>query len=176
MRNFKYALIIILGVVILGCDNEDDNTAEQSNNQNQLIGNWVAQDMTFSGNPTLTIQGVSLPADVNGEPYDIDLSLEFTENPNEYTTDGTFSVEVTVSALGFSETDNLENLSIIPDGIWEINNQTITFSSIQESLDLKITELTLDTLTLSGVIEDTVDLEGTSNDVAIDVVFEFIKS
>lgn len=154
MKKLNY-LCLVLFLVFASCSNDDDGDTP-SDVSGDLLGVWVGQTLDFTGTAVTEYLGQDVVADLVGEAYDVDYTLTFTENPNEVTTDGSYNLEVTTTALGQTQTETLENVELLGDGTWERSGNVLTIESQGQIAVATILELTDTTLKLG--IETTQDV------------------
>ena len=149
-------LFIALALVLVSCS--DDDTPNPSDTSGNLIGTWIGQDVDYTGSSSTTVQGQSFDATFVGEAYDVDYTLTFTENPNEVISDGSYSIELTTTALGQTQVDNLENLEFLSNGTWSQSGNVLTVVTDGEASDATIIQLT-DTMLVLQIIDSQTAVE-----------------
>ncbi len=161
-------LFVALFLVFTSCSKDDDSSSDTSGD---ILGKWDMTSYDYVGKTVTSTQGQTLTTDFVGEAFDIDYNIAFEENPNEITSEGSFSLKLTSTVLGQATTQNISNFDVgITSGTWEKNGNEIITKSIRGEANMKIEELTNTSLVLS--IEEELDLSqsgfpGTSNIKAV---------
>lgn len=173
MKKFN-VVCIALALVLTACSSDDDNVSPGDTSGN-LLGTWIGQDVDYTGNSVTSVQGQDITATFVGEAYDVDYSITFTENPNEVVADGSYSIELTTTVLGQSQTENVENIEFFSDGAWSRSGDELTIVSSEDTTVATIIELTDTTLILAvSETEDSVT-EGFDISTNIDVIVTYTK-
>ncbi len=123
-------------------NNNDDNTTAD------LIGDWTGTAVDYTGTSVTEGGGVSITSTFVGTGYDVNYVLTFSENPNEMTADGTYSIELETTIQGQTTTQNFENLQFDTVGEWTRDGNVLTITQNGETQEAVITELTDTNLTL----------------------------
>jgi hypothetical protein len=158
MKKLNY-LFIVLALVLTACSSDDDSNPP-GDTSGDLIGTWIGQDVDYTGSSSTTVQGQSFDATFVGEAYDVDYTLTFTENPNEIISDGSYSIELTTTALGQTQVDNVENLEFLNSGTWTQSGNMLTVISEGNESEATILQLTDTMLVLELIDSQTVVQEG----------------
>ena len=143
------ALFIALALILTACSS-DDSATEISGS---IVGTWKGVSVDYSGTTVTSALGQTINADYVGEAYDIDYSLTFTENPNDLISTGSYSIKLTTTVAGQTTTNNVENLKVISDGTWAINNDELTITTSNGVGVMKIIKLTDSALVLTATQE-----------------------
>ena len=149
MRSY---LIIFSFITLLlnGCSS--DNTENIDVSVSNLLGTWDLVEMTTqNGTATITEDGNSITVDFSLETSNENLQINFNEDPDTVTSQGSFTQITTVSILGQSETEETTIQGDFLEGDWELVNNRIIISSTEDALDdfmpsfeiMEITETTL---------------------------------
>jgi len=143
-------------MTIVSCSNDDD--AGPTTN-GDLVGTWVGQTIDYSGTTVTSFEGQEIVADFVGEGYDVDYTVTFTENPNEATSDGSYSLELTTTIAGQTTTENQENIQFLETSAWSRSGNELTLTTADgESTTGTIQELTATTLVLAiETVEETTE-------------------
>ena len=120
-------------------------------------------------------QGQNISATFNGEGYDVDYTLTFTENPNKVVSDGSYSIELTTTANGQSTTQNIENLEFLSSGEWSMNGNTLNVTVDNETDEITIVQLTDDTMVLKGQEVQTMSQGGFTVTSTTNIILTFTK-
>ncbi|ARV11449.1 hypothetical protein BTO09_03440 [Gilvibacter sp. SZ-19] len=171
MKHLKLLALLLLVPVYIACSSDDDNNTTQEEVEASLVGTWTAETIDFDSTITTTVEGLPVTATQEGEGFDIDATITFSEDPNTVNSDGQFSMTVTTTFLGVSETETLENLDLIGDGMWTLSDNTLVITGTADDQDATITVelLTADSLRLR--IEQTEMLDTPVGTGEVDAVF-----
>ena len=144
-------LCIALALVLTACSSDDDG-GTPPNNTSDVAGTWIALDVLYSGQTVAEAVGQTITSDFVGDAFDVDYTLTFSENPNVYVSEGSYSVELTTTTLGQTQVFDVENLEFVGDGEWSRNGSELSVTFDGETNVMTILELTDTTLRL-GVTE-----------------------
>ncbi|KJD34542.1 hypothetical protein PK35_01780 [Tamlana nanhaiensis] len=159
--------------MLWSCSSDSENNTEQDTNA--LIGTWVAQDITNTGTATFDILGETITAPIEGQGYDVDFTLSFSENPDNYTTEGSFGLEISVTYLFQTMTERIDNQEFLGNGTWSKQGNTITIVENGETTILTIKELTSTRLILTGHETEDITEDGITYTSEFDLEASFIK-
>lgn len=132
-------IIFAMLFIITGCKKEDDN---QPNIDGNIAGVWNCTAIDYTGSTVTEMSGQSLTTDFVGEGYDIDFTLTFTENPNNVTSDGSYSTKLTTTFMGQSTEQFIEGQSFTYTGTWTMNGSELSITQGGETSVATIEELT----------------------------------
>lgn len=172
MKYLNYLCFVPL-LVFASCSNDDgDNSSDVSGD---LLGVWIGQEVDYTGTAVTEYLGQDIVATFVGEGYDVDYALTFSENPNEVITDGTYSLELTTTVLGQTQSENLENVELFGDGAWERSGNVVTIESQGQTAIATILELTANTLILSIETTQDVSQQGLIFNTTVNVVATYTR-
>ena len=172
MKNLKLLALLLLVPMYIACSSDDDTTTTtEEEAEVSLVGTWTAETIDFDSTITTVVEGLPVTATQEGEGFDIDATVTFSEDPNEVSSEGQFSMTVTTTFLGVSEEETLENLDLLGDGTWSLEDNTLTITGTADDQDAVITIelLTADMLRLR--IEQTEILDTPVGSGEVDAVF-----
>lgn len=170
MKKITY-LFLALTLVITSCSKDDDSAPQISGS---ISGTWNMISYNYTGTTITEFQGQSITSDFVAEAFDIDYSITFEENPNNLTTDGTFSLRLTTTALGQTQTQTLSNVDAVDTGAtWELSNDEIITMANGETGILKIIELTENSLILSTNDVRDISQQGANINSSLDATLTF---
>jgi len=173
MKKLNLLFLAIFTMAIVSCSSDDDNGG--SNTTGDLLGTWVGQTVNYSGSTVTTFQGQNITADFVGEGYDVDYTLTFSENPNEVTSNGSYSIELTTTIAGQSTTQNEENIQFLETSDWAREGDQLTITTNGESTTGTIQELTATSLVLAiDTVEQTSE-QGIDTTVTINAVSTYTR-
>lgn len=131
-------LTLILAVVLLSCKEDEDPKPTAAG----LLGEWSATVLEYEGSTVTTVLGTRVESVFTGVGKDINLTLTFNENPNTVVSAGSYTIELTTTTAGQSETEDFVFDSFLNDGEWSLNNKTLTVTSGGETQEATIVKQT----------------------------------
>ncbi|HNP67214.1 MAG TPA: lipocalin family protein [Aequorivita sp.] len=173
MKIFKLILFTAFISLTISCSKDDNNPALENNGN--IVGVWKGTTVDYSGATETSGQGQNISATFNGEGYDVDYTLTFTENPNKVVSDGSYSIELTTTANGQSTTQNIENLEFLSSGEWSMNGNTLNVTVDNETDEITIVQLTDDTMVLKGQEVQTMSQGGFTVTSTTNIILTFTK-
>lgn len=166
----KLCMALFLITSLVGCSSDDDGGNDTSAS---LVGTWAVTSLEYEGSTSFDFLGETVNTDFNGVGQNFDLDITFTENPNEYTTEGSYDVvlDFTVNGMTETETTSVDNLE--GEGTWERNGNILLIDGSIIDIDVDvpladtmemgestILELTETTLRLGQEVTQEVTQEG----------------
>lgn len=142
--NFLRLPAIILLCLFLTCCSEDD---EPDSSADALLGTWSLTGLEYSGSSSTPGPSGVLTTNFTGEGYDMDLTVEFSANPNTFTTAGDYGIRLEVEILGQSNTLELPNQSFFNGGSWSREDDKLTLT-LQDNVEQEATILELNESTM----------------------------
>ncbi len=142
--------LLSLAVVLFSCGNEDPKP-------DGLIGSWFLTTLDYEGFTTSTAMGNT---NFKGFGKDMDMTMTFSENPNKFTSEGSYTIELTINAPGQTITEDLTYDTALSDGTWAVIGNTLTVTSAGVAQDVTIISQTSTTLELGIDSEESQDVEG----------------
>lgn len=171
----KLSLLFIV-FALTSCSSDDIDSSGNGNIYGDILGTWIGVDVNYSGSTVTEIIGEpSLTADFVGEAYDVDYTLTFSENPNELVSEGSYSIELTTTTLGQSQTDNVEDLEFLNDGAWDRAGDQLTIVSNGETSVGTILELTDTSLILEIDEVQDISQQGFVINTTLNVIATFTR-
>ncbi|MEL6811966.1 MAG: lipocalin family protein [Bacteroidota bacterium] len=175
MKILKILFLAVLTAAFVGCSDDDDG-GNPVGGAADLVGTWNGTGVSYSGTTETTANGVTISADFVGEGYDYNYTVTFSENPNQVTSEGSYSIELTTTSGGQTITQNVENISFSEVGEWSISGDQLTVTSATgDPSTATIVELTANSLILNIVDVQTQNAGGTSVTSTTDSTFTFSK-
>ncbi|MDO5980854.1 lipocalin family protein [Flavivirga spongiicola] len=165
-------LFIALTLVLTTSCSSDDASPEISGS---IIGTWKGISVDYSGTTVTSAQGQSVNTDYVGEAYDIDYSLTFNENPNNLISTGSYSIKLTSTVAGQTTTRTVENLKVLGDGTWKMENNELEIITGNGTGVMKIEKLTESELVLSATEVTDLSQGGVSVISTTDVITTYKK-
>ena len=175
MKIAKLLLIAVLVTTFVSCNNDDDNNPPPQNNADLILGNWTGTGVDYSGTTVTEFLGQTITADFVGESFDHNYTLEVTENPNELTSGGTYSIELTTTIEGQSVTETVTGLTFLETGTWSIDGDQITVTANGETNTATIEELTETTLRISATQTEDLSQQGATITTTVTAVGTYTR-
>jgi len=173
MKIFKLLLFTALISLTISCSKDDDKPSQQNNGD--IVGVWKGTTVDYSGTSETSGQGQNITSTFNGEAYDVNYTLTFTEDPNKVVSDGSYSVELTTTTNGQTVTQNLEGLEFLSSGDWAISGNSLSVTVNNETDDMTIVQLSDDTLVLKGQDITTMSQGGFTFTSTTNIILTFTK-
>ena len=117
-----------MSAIIFSCS-EDDSALT-----NNIIGKWKVVSIEYEGMYTFEIDTLNVinTSDFTGIGEDMDLNIEFSKNPNDYISSGSYNVKLILDAQGQMVEANLYNQEFIGTGSWNIDSETIVLTEVDK--------------------------------------------
>jgi len=153
MKKIIYFSLVLTS--LFSCtSNESISTAIS---QSDLLGSWsVSEFYTNNGNASVYFNGQYLSGTFDAFGNDFNMTALFEENPNNFSTNGGFTLHSTISFLG-QQFSNQEIIDFIPQYLspasWLLQDNSISFSSQNETILADIIYFNNDTLRLKTMVD-----------------------
>ena len=137
---------------ITACDKDDDPV-----NGGNLVGEWKLTDVHADNGVSETIflgQTITASYDFHGTDYNI--FTNFTENPNEFTSSGSYTVITNITTAGQTVSDTTTVDAFAGTGKWSINGNELTQIFAGDTSTFEILELSDTKLRLKDELDATV--------------------
>ena len=161
MRNFKLLFLSLFLSFAVSCSSSDDNTQEQEQEQENnpsIVGTWKIINMeTLINSTTTTPQGNTSESTSNGDASNLNVFVTFTENPNNSTSTGTYSLELTTDyGNGQIVTQTFDDLTFNNFvGEWDLSENQLTISTpLNNTVNATVNLLNETTLSYNSVVEE----------------------
>ncbi|AZJ31815.1 Lipocalin-like domain-containing protein [Tenacibaculum mesophilum] len=155
----KILFVFSISFLLFSCSDSND-LVEISNED--LIGKWNLIDLTSNVTNKFSYQGntVNSTTAVYGKNYNF--SMTFSENPNEYSTEGSLTLVTKTNTNGEVDTQETESSSImdLESGEWEIKGNKLITKSNGVSSEMIIDSYTENKLVLKQKINETQTVQG----------------
>ncbi len=120
MKLFQIFFFAILLTAFTACG--DDEAAPDGS----IVGDWDVTAIDYGGTSTTSGPGFpTITSTFTGTGVDMNLMVSFSEDPNVYTSSGSYGVELTTETQGQSSTDTVTISGFADDGEWSQNGSTI---------------------------------------------------
>lgn len=149
MKNRILTLLILSIFAFSSCNDEPDLPSVDT--ENFLVGAWILSGLTYDGVSTVTdADGNITETEFTGEAEDISINLVIDENPNVYTSAGSFTISVTSELFGQEVVQDLTFNNFLGDGTWEEVDRVLITNDANngERRETDIIELSEETLIL----------------------------
>lgn len=173
MKIFKLFLFTALISLTISCSKDDDNPTPTSNSE--IVGVWKGTAVDYTGTQTNIQNGQTTTIDYVGSGYDIDYTITISDNPNNLTSEGSYSIELVATFNGQTTTNNIEDLSFFQSSTWAIDGNQFSITANGETEVMTIVELTATTLVLNGVSIETLSQGGVNMESTTDITLKFSK-
>jgi Lipocalin-like domain len=172
-KTMKIAKLLFLGLLVFVSCSEDEDPMPTAAG---LIGSWSVTDLEYEGTTTTTVTGISLTADFTGVGKDFDLTVTFSENPNMVVSEGSYTVTLTTTFAGQSETEDIELDSFISDGTWSLNNKILSVTTSGVTQEATIVSQTDTTLVVKVEVEEIDEADGVRVQTNVQGVYTLTKN
>ena len=151
----KILLMITAILFLTGCESNDTPNSLLLSSAD-LIGNWNLTSQTIEdGTLTVISDGQTITATYAGYAKDIDMIFSFTENPNEVTLDGRYTLVNTISILGQDQIEEEVILSDSEISNWSLDNNVLTITEDGIETKFSIDEFSATSIKLKSEIDET---------------------
>lgn len=179
MNIFKLSLITLLVFTTISCstDSNFDDTENSLIANPDLIGTWTGINVSYSGSITTLIGGITTVQNIEGSDFNGTYTITFTQDPNEVTGEGLYSISEEMTAPnGNASTRTITNLNLINAATdWNLVDNELTMDANGKITTATILELTSNTLTLTIDEDITSTINGVSETVIKNSVFNFTR-
>lgn len=129
MNKFFRPILVLCTVLALASCSTDDNGGS-SDTSGDIVGTWEMVTFDYEGTSTTEFDGETFTADFVGVGQNIDYTIEFTENPNEFSGQGSYDIELSTTIAGQTTTQVESINDTTSTGSYEISGNTITFDGV----------------------------------------------
>lgn len=113
MKLFKLLFTASLFLFLTACSDDDSAPSGEG-----VVGKWDVTAINYSGTSTTESGGQTFTSDFVGTGFDMNLQIEFKENPMEYTTSGDYSIDLETTFMGQTSNSTATNQGFIGAGAW----------------------------------------------------------
>jgi len=121
----KFLTVLFVAVLLGSCSTDDNGGSGETSAD--LIGTWIMQSFEYQGETSTDVMGIPFDIDFDGEAFNIDASLVFTDSPNQFTSSGSYDIELSSSFEGETQTQTESIEDFESQGTWSRNGDTLTF-------------------------------------------------
>jgi len=180
MRILKNSLLFSVLILFISCTSSDDTIiVDTSASASDLVGTWKLTEESQKGTISTTFNNIPVNGDITSTGKNLNTQIIFTENPNNFTANGSYTDVIKFSIVGQSMAQQEVTIPIsdfINQGSWSLNQGILTTTQNNEQLDVRIVELTSNSLIIEIDIEDEqVDYQEFSGTVNTTIKMTFTK-
>lgn len=173
----KLCVALLFITSLVACSSDDDGNNDTSAS---LVGTWSITAFDYEGATSFDFLGEPISTSFTGVGQNFDYDITFTENPNEYTAEGSYDIVLDFTVEGMTETETTSIENVESEGTWERNGNMLLLDGsiididvdipVAETMDMgevTILELTETTLRLGQVVSEEVTEEGITVSVSL---------
>ncbi len=177
MKTVKAIITICIVLVIFSCDNTESTPIDTNAQENDLVGTWSLTEIKQDGTVTTNVQGVPVNANYTSFGKNIDAQVTFSQNPNNFSSSGTFTSVITITLVGQATTREVPIVidDVLSQGTWQVDQGVITLSQNNETQTVNITELTDTSLKFELELQQDVVIQGVNSTVQTLAKLSFLK-
>lgn len=164
-------LLLSVAVTLFSCGDDEDPLPTTK----AMVGTWQVSAIDYKGTTTTTLAGATAKADYTGTGKDMNLTATFTENPNNVTTQGSYTVVMKTTVDGKTQTNEVEFDEAFSNGSWSLNGRELTITSADGPETVTIVEQSATTLKIKEVVNETETDQGATIAIKLEAVYTFTK-
>jgi len=148
MKIFNTLLALFLLLFFTSCEKDETKNLGSDG----LLGQWEVSALDYTGSTITEIPDVEIPVlDFEGNGRDLDLSIEFLEST--FTSEGSYTIDLTMEFGGQSSTVPYPVQGFIGVGDWSMEGNTLTISTPgAEPYPAEINQVDDNTMTLNYIL------------------------
>ena len=172
MKILKFLFLATFISFFFSCSSDDN--AEPAN---VISGDWTVSEISYTGNTSTVVAGVPpVSGTFVGTGFDMDLKINFEENPNNYTSTGMYSINLETTVSGQTYDSVWSNQEFQGSGTWSKNGTVMTFTTDGgESSEAQIIEETDSKLKFTQTYNNTQTQNGATVTHQVEATFTFVK-
>lgn len=144
MKFLQIALLAMLSFSLFSCSKNDQNVKPD----NQLTGKWKLTEFKYTGTSIVTYQGESSTTPFSGIGKDMDLHIIFSTNPNNYNSNGNYTITLTTSVDGQEFKLDYPINGFMGSGTWAKDGNTLVITDKETGKPQSATITQLDDKTM----------------------------
>ncbi len=171
-------LLSLFFILIFTACSSDDALVVATEN---LSGSWNLQRFDTEITTSFNVLGLPVTSRSDAIAEDIDVQITFSENPNTVVSDGSYTLVITTTVLGESQTEEISTTDEILSGTWTLNGNEVTITSTEPDIEqdfqqitYRIIELTETRLRMRANFETTQTIEG--SEAELDFTSEIVMT
>ncbi|RFN59723.1 lipocalin family protein [Marixanthomonas ophiurae] len=173
MKLTKLLFLTILTFSIISCS-KDDDSKETNDTSSSLVGSWKATDFSYESTSRTEGQGTTIESESTGIAKELDITVEFSEDPNTYEVDSDYVLEITTESSGDTIIQEIP-IQYSGTGTWSKEGNTLSIIENNEEREATITELTNSKLTYTSTTTQTQTQSGITSTVEVTETLSFSK-
>ncbi len=172
MKILKFLFLATFISFFFSCS--DDNNVDPSN---ALVGAWTVSEISYTGNTSTVVPGnPPVAGTFTGEGFDMDLKIDFENDPNNYTTSGNYSINLETTVNGQTYPSVWNNQEFQGSGTWSRSGDVMTFTSADsQTSEAQIIEETDSKLKFTQTYNNSQTQNGATVTHQVDATFTFVK-
>lgn len=176
MKNIKFLFYALSFLLIFSSCKSDDDDDDSTTDINNIVGNWKIVDAHGTTEYTTIVSGQNFIINFVYEGNNYNSFVEITENPNEYSSTGSFTNHIVTTTQG-QTTEEDQEIDTVENGTWEIEGDQFirTEQGQTESDSHTILELTATTFKTRTNISREETINGTTGISVIEVFQTYEK-
>lgn len=171
MKNLSILLFTFL-FVFASCSSDDDSNS-QIDLTVDLTGSWELTSLEYEGESTIEVENQTLTISFDGFGKDFDAQVNFTEDPNELTSTGSYTLVLTTNFMGESITQEelIDFSDDIITGEWSLENgNQLVIVSNGETQTAEIISLNETKMVLLS--NESTSIDGVNVDISSEITLE----
>ncbi|WP_115461928.1 hypothetical protein [Winogradskyella aurantiaca] len=169
MKPSQIFILLISFYLIVSCSSSDDSNPDEDFN---MVGVWQGVAVDFDTSAVVEIAGEQIPVICDGEGFDVNFLITFTDGPNEYSADGTFSVLNECTLIGEQVQEDLE---VFGDGSWVYENGNLSMTENGETITVDVEIISNDRIILEFEEEIVLEEGPISANGTVDIEIELSR-
>jgi len=126
MKFIKLFFLATFLSTFIACNSDDNSTTPE----NSITGEWTVTEIFYEGNTTTAVQGQQpVSGTFTGTGFDMDLIIDFAEDPNDFTTSGDYSINLETTFAGQTFPSTWVNNEFQGSGSWSKDGNLMVFTS-----------------------------------------------
>lgn len=172
MKILKFLFLATFISFFFACSNDDNAEPTVA-----LAGDWTVSEISYTGNTSTVVAGVPpVSGTFEGTGFDMDLKINFEEDPNNYTTSGDYSINLETTVSGQTYSSVWANQEFQGSGTWSKDGTVMTFTSADgQTSEAQIVEETDSKLKFTQTYNNTETQNGATVTHQVDATFTFVK-
>ncbi|MGK0429387.1 MAG: hypothetical protein ACJARX_001051, partial [Psychroserpens sp.] len=156
---------------------DDDGNAPDitPDTTDDLVGTWIANDLSIISDVTFTLVGQPVETRSEAVSYATDYNITFNESSNTYMSTGSYDLENSITFLGETAIEDLEDFEFLENGTWSQDGTDLLISFTEENVTFQIEELTETNLTIRLNETETITEDGILYTTNTEIIATFTR-